>query len=200
MEPIGRTAQEINKAGFVRFQGTGNDLGEARPSRAVFVVVPSRIQSSSQEDTNSLRRSRERWDQKGIGSRESWEKILIRGRTGEGDRRVERKIAVYRCEIKRKKDRHSLPFVSLFFTPAACSLARPARAFPICSRKIWIVDSPIPFLPFHANSISAFCAWESRRYIGTRSERETERGAARPHPLALLNVSFVTTCLPSLTG
>lgn len=120
----------------------------------------------------------------------TWEKILIRGR--ERGEMVRKRGARNRSILPRdqEKERPALPLPPFLFFFSSCSPRLPLKRFLFALVKYGSVGSPVPFLPFHANSISAFCAWKSRRYRNVRD---------KPRFLSLLTISFVPTCLPSFT-
>lgn len=139
------------------------------------------IQSSSQHDT-SLRRAYSRYQShRSTSARirkesdsEGREKILIRGKEAKEKKKKREKESIRERSEKSQhiavRSRES-ECVEEMICICAYKKRRerggerersPTQAFPIYSHKIWIVDSPTPLLPFHANSISAFCAWKSR--------------------------------------
>ena len=134
--------------------------GFAASLLAIPKVIEARARGSERNRTlragkrywyEGKRRKRKRKKRERESIREQSEKsqhIAVRPRESEC---VEEMICICAYKKERERDRDT-----------SLRERSPAQAFPICSRKIWIVDSPTPLLPFHANSISAFCAWKSR--------------------------------------
>ena len=119
-------------------------------------VVKARMRGS--EENRALRAWRRYWYEM---SKREREKERERERERERKREREQSEKSQHIAARSRERETAFIFLALFSTSLA-------QAFPICSRKIWIVGSPIPLLLFHANSISAFCAWKSRRYTNGR--------------------------------